>query len=182
MEEFKKRMLIEYFNLMESISRLSAFKGTDVYKQLSESDQLMLNNQERDMIQYSYDLNSRITSLIGPQELLNYMGCPQFDFGTAIRLLKEGRAVARLGWNGKNMFIIKQVPAHIDHTVIPGMQSLPQVAKDLLMQRNDGIEDKRFIDYTNQMLIVNAQGRADSWVASSSDTFATDWIEIKPYS
>lgn len=31
------------------------------------------------------------------------------------------------------------------------------------------------IDYTNQMLIINTDGRADSWVPSSSDVFAEDW-------
>lgn len=31
------------------------------------------------------------------------------------------------------------------------------------------------IDYTNQMLIINPDGRADSWVPSSSDVFAEDW-------
>lgn len=31
------------------------------------------------------------------------------------------------------------------------------------------------IDYNNQMLIINPDGRADSWVPSSSDIFAEDW-------
>ena len=31
------------------------------------------------------------------------------------------------------------------------------------------------IDDTNQMLIINSDGRADSWVPSSSDVFAEDW-------
>jgi hypothetical protein len=34
------------------------------------------------------------------------------------------------------------------------------------------------LKYNNQMAIVNANGRVDSWVASSSDTFATDWIVL----
>jgi len=29
----------------------------------------------------------------------------EFDFGLAIRLLKEGECVARKGWNDKGMFI-----------------------------------------------------------------------------
>ena len=27
------------------------------------------------------------------------------DFGQAVRLLKQGRKVARAGWNGKNMWL-----------------------------------------------------------------------------
>lgn len=51
-----------------------------------------------------------------------------------------------------------------------GAASLPQSAKKILMSR-----DNPHIDYTNQMLIINPEGRADSWVPSSSDVFAEDW-------
>lgn len=92
------------------------------------------------------------------------------NFGDAIVLLKAGLAVRRKGWNGKGLFIVKQVPSHITGDIIPKMQSLPQIAKDILMKR-----DNPHIDYTNQMLIINPDGRADSWVPSSSDVFAEDW-------
>lgn len=65
---------------------------------------------------------------------------------------------------------MKQVPSHIEGDIIPKMQSLPQIAKDILMSRENPC-----IDYTNQMLIINPDGRADSWVPSSSDVFAEDW-------
>lgn len=76
------------------------------------------------------------------------------------------------GWkrNGKGLFIVKQVPSHIEGDIIPKMQSLPQSAKNILMKR-----ENPHIDYTNQMLIINPNGRADSWVPSSSDVFAEDW-------
>lgn len=92
------------------------------------------------------------------------------NFGGAIDLLKAGLAVRRKGWNGKGLFIVKQVPSHITGDIIPKMQSLPQIAKDILMKR-----ENPHIDYTNQMLIINPDGRADSWVPSSSDVFADDW-------
>ena len=95
------------------------------------------------------------------------------NFGKAIEALKAGSAIRRSGWNGKGLFVIKQIPTHI--TVdsipnIPNMQSLPQSAKNILMNR-----ENPHIDYTNQMLIINPDGRADSWVPSSSDVFAEDW-------
>lgn len=92
------------------------------------------------------------------------------NFGGAIDLLKAGLAVRRKGWNGKGLFIVKQVPSHITGDIIPKMQSLPQIAKDILMKR-----ENPHIDYTNQMLIINPDGRADSWAPSSSDVFADDW-------
>ena len=92
------------------------------------------------------------------------------NFGGAIDLLKAGLAVRRKGWNGKGLFVVKQVPSHITGDIIPNMQSLPQSAKNILMSR-----ENPHIDYTNQMLIINPDGRADSWVPSVSDVFAEDW-------
>lgn len=96
------------------------------------------------------------------------------SFGDAIEVLKQGGAIRRIGWNGKGMFVIKQVPAHIESDIIPKMQSLPQSAKDLILK------GKGFIDYTSQCLIYNENtGRADSWVPSISDVFAEDWEIVK---
>ena len=92
------------------------------------------------------------------------------DFGDAIEVLKQGGAIRRSGWNGKGLFVVKQIPAHIESDVIPKMQSLPQAAKDRIMRTNG------FIDYTSQCLIYNENtGRADSWVPSISDVFPEDW-------
>lgn len=100
----------------------------------------------------------------------SYHEVSSVNFGGAIDLLKAGFAVRRKGWNGKGLFVVKQIPAHITGDIIPNMQSLPQIAKDILMNR-----ENPHIDYTNQMLIINPDGRADSWVPSVSDVFAEDW-------
>ena len=93
------------------------------------------------------------------------------NFGQAIEALKEGKCVAREGWNGKGMFIFKQVPCAIDNDTIPKMQSVPDAAKEILTTRN-----QEPIYYSNQMVIVKPDGTIDSWVPSSSDVFAEDWI------
>ena len=91
------------------------------------------------------------------------------NFGKAIEALKEGKLVARDGWNGKGMFVMKQIPAEIGLDIIPRMQSVQQSAKDILINRGTTLK------YENQMLIIKLDGTADSWVASSSDIFAEDW-------
>ena len=97
-------------------------------------------------------------------------GRNSYLFGDAIDVLKQGGAIRRKGWNDKWVFVIKQIPAHIESDIIPKMQSLPQSAKDLILK------GKGFIDYTSQCLIYNENtGRADSWVPSISDVFADDW-------
>lgn len=107
-----------------------------------------------------------------------YRKLGEMDFGKVIEALKSGLAVRRKGWNGKGMFVVKQIPSHIEGGIIPKMQSLPQSAKNILMSRENA-----HIDYTNQMLIINPDGRADSWVPSSSDLFAEDWevVEAEDY-
>lgn len=97
----------------------------------------------------------------------------ELNFGQAIEALKQGKLVTRNGWNGKGMFITKQVPSNISLDIIPKMQSLPQSAKDALLERNQSIS------YQNQMLIIDSNGIANSWVPSSSDCFAEDWIIIE---
>lgn len=125
----------------------------------------LLSAQVETEREYSYLLNDRLERMSDGKESLN-----NYDFGTAIKFLKAGGAIRRAGWNGKGMFVIKQVPAHIISETIPNMQSLPQIAKDILMKRQ-----KPCLKYTNQMLIIDQDGRADSWAPSSSDVFAEDW-------
>ena len=92
------------------------------------------------------------------------------NFGEAIEALKQGKLVAREGWNGKGMFIMKQIPAEVSLEIIPKMQSVQPAAKTILLERGTPLK------YENQMLIVKQNGVADSWVASSSDIFAEDWF------
>lgn len=89
------------------------------------------------------------------------------NFGAVIEALKAGKCAQRIGWNGIGMFICKQVPSEIDKEIVPKMQSLPQGAKNLLVDGN--------ISYRNQMLIVKDR-IADSWIPSSTDIFAEDWL------
>ena len=94
-------------------------------------------------------------------------------FSEVITALEQGKVVRRAGWNGKSIVVFKQVPAQIGANIVPGMQSLPADAKEVIL-RTAG-----HIDYTSQCLIYNTvTGRADSWVPSSSDMFADDWSVI----
>lgn len=140
------------------------FLSNEVYALIHPTKELLSAQVETER-EYSYLLNDRLERMSDGKESIN-----NYDFGTAIKFLKAGGAIRRAGWNGKGMFVIKQVPAHITSETIPNMQSLPQTAKDILMKRQ-----KPCLKYINQMLIIDQDGRADSWVPSSSDVFAEDW-------
>lgn len=100
----------------------------------------------------------------------NYGGdCPieegdhdQFDFGSAIHLLKMGKKVMRAGWNGKGMFLY-YVPA----------ASYP-------MQRNSletmgGIFPDDMVPYGAYIAMKTAQDNVVPWLASQTDVLAEDW-------
>lgn len=164
-ETFLDRLCIEYSELMERAEKCNDFLASDKVKELGRTSQALLSVQSGLMYQYSFVLGDRMAIVRKEKPVL-----ATFTFGTAVLLLKAGMAVRRAGWNGKGLFVVKQVPSHITADIIPNMQSLPQSAKDILMSR-----ENPHIDYTNQMLIIHPDGRADSWVPSSSDVFAEDW-------
>jgi len=119
-------------------------------------------------------------------------------FGEAVLALEQGKRVARKGWNGKGLFIIKQVPATIGLDIVPNMQSLPQSVKDTFKNRGlasvaikspdkkegmEGItpaEPFSFIQYKNQLCIVYPNNVLFGYSASTSDALAEDWVILDP--
>ncbi len=90
-------------------------------------------------------------------------------FGQAIEALKEGKIVSRAGWNGKGLFVFRQVPSSVPNDIIPKMTSLPQSVKDVLV--NSGAP----ITYQNQFCIVHPDNSLHGWQPSGSDALASDW-------
>lgn len=166
MEDFQKRMLVEHHEIEWRLAKLNAALGKDGFREkVGDNQYELMRTQLHGMEKYYRALKARIVDMgIDTTQIV------PMNFGKAIDALKCGLAIRRVGWNGKGMFVVKQIPSHITSDIIPNMQSLPQSAKDILMKR-----DNPHIDYTNQMLIVSTNGRADSWVPSSSDVFAEDW-------
>lgn len=94
------------------------------------------------------------------------------DFGQAIAALKEGKLVAREGWNGKGMFL-----------VLAGGYSVPKenlrpnspINAEFLESR--GLTEMVILPHID-MWTVNASGRQaylPGWLASQSDMLASDW-------
>lgn len=164
-ETFLDRLILEYAELIERKDKYNGFLKSEKFKEIDKLSQALLSVQNGIIDQYSCVLEDRFTIANNKKPELNL-----FTFGTAVLFLRAGMAVRRAGWNGKELFVVKQVPSHITADIIPNMQSLPQSAKDIIMSRKEP-----HIDYTNQMLIIHPDGRADSWVPSSSDVFAEDW-------
>jgi hypothetical protein len=85
------------------------------------------------------------------------------DFGDAIRALKQGRRVAREGWNGKGMFLF----------LVNG--STFRVNREpLLSIMGEGTE----VQYHAHIDMKTAQGYVVPWLASQADMLADDWVEV----
>lgn len=168
-ETFLDRLHIEHSDLIEKFEKCETFVDSEKFRETIKDDYpaFLLWLQREIMGRYGSILEQRIAIAKGETSITTL---PRMSFGIAIEALRFGLAIRRKGWNGKGLWVIKQVPAHITEKIIPKMQSLPQSAKDLILK------GKKSIDYTSQCLIYNENtGRADSWVPSISDVFAEDW-------
>ena len=143
-ETFLDRLHIEMRDLYDKMDKLAPFIESGKIDEIvtDKYQNCLLRLQHRIMSRYINVLECRIGRIDGaPEAPLHLM-----TFGDAIEVLKQGVAIRRSGWNGKGLFVIKQVPARITEEIIPKMQSLPQSAKDLILK------GKGFIDYTSQCL------------------------------
>ena len=109
------------------------------------------------------------------------------NFGLALEALKQGKRVARQGWNGKGMFIFMR-PAdelNIDF-VIDKVKSLPQSVKDYYLQDITNEQGERVpadkndtIKFTSYICMKAADGSiVNGWLASQTDMLSEDWVVL----
>lgn len=85
---------------------------------------------------------------------------PVMTFGQALKELRDGQKVARLGWNGKGMFLF----------LVNGSRFIVNRAP-LLGIYPEGTE----ISYRPHIDMKTADGEVVPWVASQSDLLSDDW-------
>lgn len=86
------------------------------------------------------------------------------NFGEALERVKQGDRAARLGWNGKGMFIF----------LVPG--STFQVNRPpLLGIYREGTE----VNYHPHIDMRTADNKIVPWLASQTDMLAEDWLIVK---
>ena len=88
------------------------------------------------------------------------------DFGQAIVDMKNGKRVARVGWNGKGMFLY-YVPAN----------KYPA-------SRNEhgtmvGVFEDDMVPYGAYIAMKTAQNNVVPWLASQTDVLADDWVIVE---
>ena len=81
-------------------------------------------------------------------------------FGLALEAMKRGERVARVGWNGKGLFVY-HVPAN----------SYPVQTGAAKAHFGEGA----LVPYNAYMAIKNVNDTVSTWVPSVNDCLATDW-------
>jgi hypothetical protein len=99
------------------------------------------------------------------------------NFGQAIELLKQGKLVARNGWNGKGMFIFQRPADNLTvDFIVNKVKSLPQSLKDHYSATRNMEDTIHF----NAYLCMKAADNTivNGWLASQTDMLANDWEEV----
>jgi len=85
-----------------------------------------------------------------------------FDFGNAIRFMKQGKKVSRRGWNGNGMFIY-YVPA----------AKYPASGNSIGTMK--GLYEDDLVPYQAYIAMKTVDGTVVPWLASQSDILCDDW-------
>ena len=86
------------------------------------------------------------------------------NFSEALDNIKEGKRLARGGWNGKKMFIF----------LVPG-SNFTVNREPLLSILGEGTE----ATYRPHIDMKDAEGKIVPWLASQTDIMADDWEIVK---
>ena len=102
------------------------------------------------------------------------------NFGQAIEALKQGKLVARKGWNGTGMFIFMRPSAELSTDVIVNqVQSLPAAFK-AWVAAHYGDAPTDVIKFTAYLCMKAADGTVvNGWIASQTDMLSEDWEEVE---
>ena len=83
------------------------------------------------------------------------------DFGSAIKMVKTGKRIAREGWNGKNQYV--ELATNISYV---------NAAGDVVNVNHDAIGNKA-------LAFVGTSGVQLGWLASQADMLAEDYYVVE---
>lgn len=85
------------------------------------------------------------------------------DFSGALRLLKSGSKIQRVGWNGKGMWLVYQ------KGYPEGVQINSNTSQAI------GIPEGTVCKFQPYVMMYTAQGDFVPWLASQTDLLSDDW-------
>lgn len=88
------------------------------------------------------------------------------NFGDALEAIKNGKRIARKGWNGKGMFVY----------LVPAASYPAQTGVAKAYFGEDGL-----VPYSAYMAIKNVDETVSTWVPSVNDCLANDWFILSTH-
>lgn len=111
------------------------------------------------------------------------------NFGEAIEAVKEGKLIAREGWNGKGMFVFQRPEDTLSiNTLVDHIRSLPQSVKEYFRpfksvhDTNSALDlgHETVVKFTAYLCMKAADNTiVNGWLASQTDMLAEDWTILE---
>ena len=152
-EEPKNQIVVTYLDTNGTTYKKYYIAGNDLAEQPSEK----YCTEPDEELKIVSDVNYSVNGLA---------------FGQALEAIKQGKLVAREGWNGKNMFLFGRDGATV---VLDMVKTLPATVKKYY-------EDKEIYEayFTPYICMKTADDSiVNGWLASQTDMAATDWVILK---
>ena len=98
-------------------------------------------------------------------------------FGQALESVKQGKLVARTGWNGKGMFIFMRPGDRLDDSyLVNNVKSVPEEFKKYVI-KNMNFDSSTY--FTPYLCMKAADGTVvNGWLASQTDMLSEDWVLV----
>lgn len=109
-----------------------------------------------------------------------------FNFGDAIKFLKQGLLVTRRGWNGKRMFLFFRPGIKIDVETFMGAKTVPDIVKKYYEKHFNGDTMGAsglplMASFTGYICMKAADDTiVNGWLASQTDMLSEDWCIFEP--
>ena len=104
---------------------------------------------------------SAVNPIVYSQE---HLRPPTMDFGYAVKIMKDGKRVSRIGWNGKGMFL----------SLVKGRDTDYHVNSEVFGTGNDGNSQDQ-LPVLDAIYMKTADNKLVPWLASQTDVLAEDW-------
>ena len=96
------------------------------------------------------------------------------DFGKALEALKNGKKVAREGWNGKGMYL------YLVHGTMVDKENLRNEASQILPADEMAMHGTDVAEFLPHIDMRTANGDiCVGWLASQTDMLAEDWVVVE---
>ena len=97
------------------------------------------------------------------------------NFSNALNQARQGKLIARSGWNGKGMFVFVRPSDSLNKGVIESAKSIPYAAKQKLLE-----QEGETVHFTEYMCLKMASGVvANGWTPNQIDILSEDWEVIE---